>query len=195
MKRQLIGLALTACAMTAHAQAREFQFIGTVDQGLPMAPAGSKVTGTFTYNVATKPEMLIGAPSGKAYGYANYIVAHRITAKVNGHTLTSPVTVVDVVNNFGGNVEDSVSVYSQSPMELDGTQFPEGSFGFYLASGWSQTHVLNDTALPHRFHVRRFDGMNYGWAIAHGRPDGALLSFVIDQITPVEGTAAPGERN
>lgn len=190
MKLQLIGLALAACAMAGQAQTHEFRFVGTVDQGSPMAPAGSTVTGTFAYDPTAKPDMLIGKPAGHVYGQANYIVPSAMTARVNGHTLTSTVTVVDVVNNFGGNIEDSVSVYSQSPMVLDGTPFPEGSFGFYLGSGWSQTKVLGSTALPRRFSLQQFDGANYGWALAHGRSDGSLLSFVITQVTPVHHKGA-----
>lgn len=193
MKLKLIGLALAACATIGNAQTREFRFVGQVDQASPMAPAGSKVVGTFSYNPKAKPDMVYGEPAGDAYGLANYIMPSTIAAKVNGHTLNAAVTVVDVVNNFGGNVEDSVSVYSQSPMVLDGTPFPEGSFGFYLGSGWSNNKVLRSTALPERFNVRRFDGGNYGWAIAHGRSDGSLLSFVITQVRPLHGHATDDE--
>ncbi len=192
VKIQLAALTLIAAIATAHAEVRNFRFSGTVDQSLPMAPAGTIITGTFSYDTDTEPYATSGEPCGSGVSNAIYEFQRSFNATVNGHTITSGPTFVDVFNNAGGNVEDSVSVYGL-PMTLDGTNFPEGSIGLYLGSGPGQTNVLRCTHVPRKIHVKRFDGMNYGWVMVDGSPDGGLLSFVIDRVVAVHGSAAGDE--
>jgi hypothetical protein len=178
-------LALFSFAAVAHAEVQSFTFIGRVDQSTPMAPAGAVVSGTFSYDTTTKPDLNVGDASGPGYGYAAYSVQRSITVKVNGHTLSSDSTHVDVFNNSGGNVEDSVSVYGM-PMTLDGTRFGEGTFGIYLGSGPGKIHVQQDTKLPRGIQVKRYDGMNYGWAAVDGSSNGTVLSFVIENVKAID---------
>jgi hypothetical protein len=185
MKLKIAALTIACLASAAaNAEVLNFKFVGTVTQSLPMAPAGAKVTGSFSYDTSTKPALIVGSSSGNKSGSAAYQVPRSFTLKVNGHTIKSTGSQVDVVNNYGGNIEDSVSVYGL-PMTLDGTLFSEGTFGIYLASGPNKTHVLRDTHLPERFVVKQFDGMNYGWVQANGASDGTLLAFVIASVKEV----------
>ena len=183
-KTALVALSIISSITAAHAEVRTFVFTGTVDFSTPMAPAGSAVKGKFSYNTAGKPDNSFG--KGQEYSSANYIVERSIKLQVNGHTLTAPLFHVDVVNNFGGNIEDSFAAYSVS-MTLDGTQFGDGSsFGIFLGSGPGKTQVLHNTKLPRDVHVERYDGMNYGWAQVDGSSNGTVLSFIIDSVVDAQ---------
>ena len=177
----LLSIALGAVATTAHADVLTFKFTGTVVQGFPMAPAGAQVTGTFSYDTAVAPYQQSGEPAGPGNGDATYLASSNITLAVNGHSVTAAVTTVYVVNNFGGNVEDSLTL-SGEQMTLDGTLFPQGNVGFTLASGPGRTHVLRNTDLPKHIQVNRYDGANFGWVMVDGSSNGTVLSFVIDRI-------------
>lgn len=181
MKIKFVALAIACMATVANAEVRHFKFVGTVTESLPMAPIGAKVIGHFSYDTSATPEMTLGDPSGQSYSSSSYSIARAMTVKVNGHTLVSASTHVDVVNNFGGNIEDSIGVFG-SPMTLDGTLFSEGLFGIFLGSGPGKTHVLNDTDLPRKIRVQNFDGMNYGVVQVNGGPDGALLAFSVESV-------------
>ena len=185
MRTFLLALALVGLQAAAQAEMRHFRFVGTVAQSLPMAPAGAKVSGRFSYNTATAPSLSVGEPSGDGYGLATYAVPRRMTMSVNGHRLAASAMQVEVTNNTGGNVEDAVSVYG-TPMTLDGTLFPEGLFGLFLASGPGQTQVLRSTRLPWRLNVAPFDGMNYGVVQVNGSADGTWLVFAIDSIVTAD---------
>ena len=182
----LFSLALALFTATAHAEIRTFSFTGTVTESLPMAPAGTRVFGTFSYDTSSVPYMQSGEPAGPGYGDASYLAQGNIRLTVNGHTATAGVTTVYVVNNGGGNVEDAISV-SGELLTLDGTFFGEGTFGFYLGSGPGNQGVLSSTRLPQTIPARRFDGMNYGWVNVNGGPNGTVLSFAIDRVVPNDG--------
>jgi hypothetical protein len=181
-KTALVALSIISSVTAAQAEVRTFVFTGTVNWSTPMAPAGSVVKGTFSYNTAQKPDNGFGDLKGHGYSSQNYIVERSFKVEVNGHTLVSSSFHVDVVNNFGGNIEDSFNVYGL-PMTLDSTQFADGSsFGIFLASGPGKTQVLHNTSLPREVRVQRYDGMNYGWAQVDGSSNGGILSFVIDKV-------------
>lgn len=192
LKIQLAALTLISAVATVHAEVRNFRFSGTVDQSLPMASAGTVITGTFSYDTDAEPYASFGEPCGFGYSSATYAVQQYFRATVNGHNIASGPTYVDVVNNSGGNVEDSVSVYGL-PMTVDGTSFPEGSIGLYLASGPGKTDVLRCAHAPRKIHVKRYDGMNYGWVMVDGSLNGMLLTFVIDRMGAVHGSTSDDE--
>ena len=73
------------------------------------------------------------------------------------------------------------------------TSFPEGSIGLYLASGPGKTNVLHCAHAPRKIHVKRYDGMNYGWVMVDGSPNGMLLTFVIDRLGAVHGSTSDEE--
>lgn len=192
LKIKLAALTLISAVATAHAEVRHFRFSGTVDQSLPMAPAGAVITGTFSYDTDTEPYLTSGDRCGPGSGDASYVFQQSFSATVNGHTITSGPIYVYVVNNFGSNVEDFVGVYGQ-PMTLDGTSFPEGLIGLHLGSGPGNTDVLRCTRVPRKIPVKRYDGMNYGSIMVNGEPNGVLVSFVIDRVVAVRGNASDDE--
>ncbi len=116
-----------------------------------------------------------------ASGSANYRYPRAMSIQVNGHVVTASETFVNVVNNFGGNIEDAVSVYG-APMTFDGRAYPDGSFGLQLASGPGKTHVLHNVKPPRHIDVSRYTGMNYGWVQMDGSGNGSLVSFVLNQV-------------
>ena len=196
LKIKLAALALVSAAATTHAEVRSFWFSGTVDYSLPMAPAGTVITGTFSYDLGTEPDYTSGDPCGPGYGNSAYAFQHSFSATVNGHTITSAPVYTEVVNNFGGNVEDVLTVYGQ-PMTLDGTSFPEGLIGFQLASGPGNTEVFRCTRMPRGIHLKRFDSGNYGWRsgwiMTDGGPNGMLLTFVVDRVVSLRGNIPDDE--
>lgn len=182
-KSMLWSLALAALTATAHAEIRAFTFTGTVTESLPMALAGSRLTGTFSYDIESVPYLQTGDPAGPGSGDASYLAKGNLAMTVNGHSLTAATTVIYVVNNFGGNVEDAVSVFGET-MTLDGTLFPEGTFGFYVGSGPGKRDVLRGTALPQTIPVERYDAANFGWVLVDAGANGTVLTFRIDRVVP-----------
>jgi hypothetical protein len=107
---------------------------------------------------------------------------------VAGHTITTERLLVTVVNNFKGNIEDSLNVMGE-PMVLDGTTFPEGVFGFVLSSAPLHRDVLKGTKLPHKVDVPAFDAhesLSYGVLQINGGQQGTLLQFRVDSVTAVK---------
>lgn len=186
LKRKLLAfVTLAVAAAAAHADILTFRFTGTVVYSTYLAPLGSQITGTFTYDTSTAPAWEL--PMGEDGGHSSYAIAspRAITASVNGHTLGADNLIVDVVNNFGGNVEDMADVYSNG-MTLDGTWFNTGSFGFRLASGPGKDKVFKDTRLPTSYQVPRFDAMKDGWVQIDGSETGTLLQFTVDRVTVID---------
>lgn len=163
----------------ASAAVVDFQFTGTVTYGGSLSATGSQITGTFSYDTDT-------LPSSTAAGYASYwlTVPFGLSASVNGHTVVADNMNISIWDNFGGNAEDIVNI-SGYPATVDGTTYPNGSFGFQLASAPGNTGVLASTALPTSFNVATFDAvsnLNYGWLQSDGAPGGMLLQFSIDSV-------------
>jgi len=178
---------LMAASMQAHAEWRTFVAYGHVTTASPTAPTGAKVTIRFSYDDDEAALYTFGETKGRGYGTAAYGVSTEMKMKVNGHVMTAATTRIDIVNNGGGNVEDSISVYGY-PMVMDGTTFPDGIFGFYLGSGPGKTKVLKSLALPRKIDVARYDsiGFQYGFAQVNGSSNGGLLDVVIDSVEEVD---------
>lgn len=188
--RTVVGV----CALTllgtlsslAAAETVTFAFEGTVTYGSPIAvPPGTKVTGQFAYDTHS--------PASQTYqGFASYSLPSpaRITAKIAGHTVGSEALSVDVWNQYGGNVEDQVSI-TGTTVVMDGTTFPAGAFGFVLASAPGQNKAMHTTRLPHSYDLAKFNagaGLTYGFLQTDGGPSGTLLQFSIQSIMKVKST-------
>ena len=163
----------------ASAAVVDFQFAGTVTYGGSLAAIGSQITGTFSYDTDT-------LPSSTAAGYASYAFTapFGFSASVDGHTVVTNNMNVSIWDNFGGNAEDMVFI-SGYPATVDGTYYPNGTFGFRLASAPGNTNILTSTALPTSFNVAAFNAgptLNYGWLQSDGAPGGTLLQFSIDSV-------------
>lgn len=191
LKTLLAALLIVCVSGKAHADFRDlfnirdvrnFKFTGRVTQSLPLAPQGSKVTGTFSYEVSTEPGYLIGQRFGPGYGNAAYQFPRTFTLKVNGHTLSSQNTFVDVFNNMGSNVEDMLNVTGGYPLVLDGTTLPDASAAISLATGPDRKFVLLSTDLPRWIFPKLFNGWAYGVVQQGGGPHDTLVTFSIDSI-------------
>lgn len=164
----------------ANAAVSNFQFTGTVTYGGDLAATGNQITGAFSYDTDALSSYTIG-------GHSSYSLPapFGLSASVNGHSLVANNLHVDVWDNFGGNVEDMVDIYGGYPASVDGNLYPNGSFGFRLASKPGATNVLTGTALPSFFDVAAFNAgptLNYGWLQRDGAPGGTLLQFSVDSI-------------
>jgi hypothetical protein len=183
-KRYLMVAAVFALAsMAASAETIAFRYSGVVTYGGPMAvPAGTPITGTFSYDNETVPALAFT-------GYANYQipVKFQMTGSFGSQKVVSNNMGVTVRNNAQSNVEDSVEVMGSAPV-LDGTTLPNGVFGFILASGPGSTNVLKNTKLPKSYNVSKFDAgpsLNYGVLQSDGGQLGTLLQFSVDSIDVV----------
>lgn len=166
----------------ASAAVVNFQFSGTVTYGGTLAATGSQIVGMFSYETDT-------LPSTSFDGYASYGLPAPFTlsASVAGHTVVTNNLRVSIWDNFGGNVEDMVDI-SGGPVAVDGSSYPNGSFGFRLASKPGNTGVLTGTSLPFSLDVTAFDAgstLNYGWLQSDGGPSGQLLQFSVGSVTAV----------
>lgn len=181
----IAGLIVAGSTLCGLAQAATVQFVykGTVtytDQSLSGVAVGTVFTGTFSYDTATTADYDFG-------GSANYtnLAPHQFTATVAGHQISSNGVSTYVVNNFGGNVEDGVTVSGGYPLSVDGGVFDNGSLGIVLYSGPGKTGVLSSTAQPLKLDVKAFDAgpsLNYGWIQKDGGDTGRLIAFTIDSI-------------
>ncbi len=188
----LVAALTSTLGAAANAEVRDFSFTGVVDQSTPMAPAGAVVTGSFSYDRTAKPVLASGVPAGQQSGFAMYANPLPFVLRVNGHTVTASMTYVDVANNAGGNTEDYLNIRGVPPT-LDGTYFPEGNVGFFLATGPGNTNVLRTIRPPRSILVSQYDSMNYGWVMVDGSPNGTVVSFVITSVVAQGGDAAEDE--
>lgn len=176
---------LASISGTASAESITFRFEGTVTYAVDMAVPGDKIVGTFSY--ATER-----AAMKMTNSYANYRmpVPHALTAVVGNHTISAGNLDIAVWNDYGGNVEDMVDVYGGYPAVVDGTTFPNGSFGFRLASSAGNTKVLPNIRLPSSYSVAEFDSASVsGGMLQIGGGQGEqLLFFTVDSITVLQTT-------
>ena len=175
-------LACLALFNTAFAETASFKFTGKVTFGGPMAiPDGTIITGTFSWNPDTRPNLRIK-------GLSIYQILQNFSASVGGHQIAVNPFSVSVWNNMGGNTEDMLVIGGGVPV-VDGTTLIDGSFALSLASGPGSTKALKNTRLPESIDVTKFDAgptLNYGELRSDGGPDGGLLQFSIDSIESID---------
>jgi hypothetical protein len=174
---------LSLASVAANAEIIEFRFTGTITYGGNLAAIGDPITGTFSYDTDSKPRIR------DKNGYANYspLAPASMSITVGAHTVTTERLIVDIWNNFGGNVEDMVDVTSFPPT-VDGELLPNGSMGFRLASAALNRGVFKTIHLPESYNVGAFDGMNYGFLQRDGAQDGTLLQFTVGSIDALDST-------
>ena len=183
--RWVAAALLSLASVAANADIIEFRFTGTITYAYAdtLAAVGDPITGTFSYDTRSKPRIR------DKNSYANYspLAPASISIAFGSHTVTTERLIVDVWNDFGGNVEDMVDV-SGFPPALDGESLLNGSMGFRLASAASNRGVFRTIQLPESYDVGAFDGMNYGYLQRDGTQTGTLLQFTVDSIDVVVST-------
>lgn len=179
-----ITAAATLLTLAGIASAEEitFRFTGTVTGTLDasLAPVGSHVEGSFSYDPDT-------APAGQTPGYAAYQLPTTMSGAVNGHLVTSDGLGVTVFDNMGTNTEDMVWI-TGAPIMIDDEVHPGGYFNLTLASVAGQTEVLHGTGLPTIYRLADFQdgaarGLTYGSLFKDGTETGLVAEFRIDSIT------------
>ena len=177
----LVAGALSLASGIANAEMLTFHFKGTVTYGGTIASVGDEVSGHFCYDTDG------GEPAIRLTDYAVYLVAPecRIVVRVGSHKAVSKDLNVSIWNNFGGNVEDMIDVYGATAT-LDGTEYPDGTVGFRLATGPGNTKVFRSVNLREGFKIEDFDSMNYGEVLMDGSQTGTLLQFTISSIRVVD---------
>lgn len=179
--------AAAAVLLSAPAQAEvvTFEFRGKVTYSTYLAPVGTPVTGTFSYDTEAVPRQP-GKPQPQVPGSMHYglPMGFEFRAQVGGHTIVSQTVSVRVGNDFGGNVEDSIDVDGEVPV-IDGTTYALGALHIALASGPGKTKVLTDTSLPLDINVHRFDAWAVGQFTIDRSATGTQLQFDVNAIQRV----------
>jgi hypothetical protein len=176
-------LAAGLLAGAAQAEVLTFEFRGTVTDSVISVPVGSAVVGTFSYDSGVPSDEYVHRPG--AYAFYEIPAPGGLSAQVGDLVISTTRLHVTVYNNQGGNVEDMVEVTS-SPPTVNGVTYPEGHFGFNLASGPGSTNVLHDESLPRSFNIADFNAWTYGFLQMDGGPSGQLLNFNVDSIRLVD---------
>lgn len=186
MTRKWIRIATAATLLIfAGAAASEeltFRFTGTVTGTLDasLAPVGSRVEGSFSYDPDTAPGIQLS-------GYAAYQMPTTMSGTVDGHLITSDGLGVTVFDDMGANTEDMVWI-TGAPIMIDDAVHPGGYFSITLASIAGETDVLRGTGLPTIYHLADFQGgaergLTYGSLHKDGTETGLIADFRIDSIT------------
>lgn len=169
-------------SVAANAEIVTFKFSGSVtytNGTLATAVTGSPITGIVSYDTSVSGADLLT-------GYSSYSIPSPfvISASVGQHTIMAKNLNVSIWDNYGGNVEDMVWMLGGSVF-VDGNSYPDGAFGFVVASGPGNTKALTSTALPSCLDVTAFDAgstLSYGVLQSDGGSNGQILQFSIDSI-------------
>lgn len=171
MKKLVLALAAAACVGAVQAEVVSFKFTGTVTYAAEGAQVGDVVTGTFGYDTHLQP-VIKEMPS---FAYYDLPPPFVMQAQVGAFQIHTPSTNVTILDNYGGNVEDLITVGGSNPV-VNGTQFTNSdSFSITLASSWTNKKALQSFHLPGDIDLAKFD--------AFGTPYGTLI---IDNITVLQ---------
>ena len=137
------------------------------------------MTGNFCYDTDIVPGI-------KMENFADYQVAKecKIVVIVGTHKATARNLDVSIYNNFGGNLEDVITI-SGVPARLDGIEYPEGVVGIVLATGPGNTKVFRSLNLREQFKIDEFDAASFGEVRIDGSSDGQVLHFTITSMKVV----------
>jgi hypothetical protein len=138
------GVAISALLMASgstFANTEQFNYVGTVtytDGTLDAVVIGDAISGTFSYDPSTPPNLTLGST------LAQYqLPSGQITALVGSHAASATTVSAQVQNDFNGNVEDTVALSGGSPATIDGTQYASATLNISLASKPGNTGVLS----------------------------------------------------
>lgn len=185
--RTLIAAA-TMLALSVSAQAYQIDFTGRVtntDGSLSGVTQGTLVSGSFAGN----------DPTGDFFGKDGFYSfgSGSILADIGGHKLQGSDPMVVVTDNFGGNVEDSLSVYTNQNVTVDGSYYGN-IFALTLNSKAGSTSALVGTGLPTQIDLAAFDaglGFNYGALVRQGLPGSSGSYTILFELTSVKVASVP----
>lgn len=176
-------LALSFACGAAQAEIVKYNYKATVtytDDTLAGVAVGTPFQGSFWYDTSTQAAFVVGT---SAYYYYDDKPG-QFTTTIGGHSIASNGLYINVVDNFGGNVEDVLYIMNQGPVAVDGeVKSDNWNFGFTLASGPGRTAVLPSTALPTQIDVKAFDAWTVGELRRDGSQTGTVLQFNVDSIS------------
>lgn len=183
----LTALLIAASLNSAQANLLKFNWSGQInysDNSLSGVSVGDRINGTLFYESTTPnsyPPYLI---SNAHYAFDS---SSQFNGFVSGHKIISNSLVINVTDNFGGNVEDYVSINGGTPFSVDGTAYSSGHFGITLGSKHGNTGVIINKSLPLSYDLSKFDadGFNYGSLRRDGSSTGGILGFTVTSIAPV----------
>ncbi|WP_427914489.1 hypothetical protein ACPWT1_06055 [Ramlibacter sp. MMS24-I3-19] len=183
MKRIIMGWAAAvalAWAGAASAGTVGFEFEGVVTYATDLAPVGTRVQGRFAWDADAAP-LSTPIPQIAFYGAPAVLP---LTVSVGPHTIVAYDVHVTMFNDLGGNAEDMIDIGGIAPA-VDGTTYPNGSFGIRLASGPGSTDVFQDLSLPRHPWLKDFDsqGLNSVQLRVDGSSNGVVLDIRIDKLS------------
>jgi hypothetical protein len=165
----------------------EYAFDGKITGvGLPVfginPTIGSAVTGSFSYDTA------LTTTSGIPF-FASYQVypPYALVAFIDGRRIeSSEFFNVDIQNNFGGNVEDTLNISTSSAV-IDGTQTLDVILDLSFAS--TNPNTFADLSLPGLLNLSDFNAWHYG-VLTRGNNQ-EIIVFSVDQLTQVPQVPEP----
>lgn len=188
MRNAILGFALSALALAAHAY--EFDFTGRVtytDGSLSGVTGGTLLQGHFSTEGGSNDYGTFNWDDMASYRFAS----GQVSANIGGHTIAANSPSIRIYDNLGGNVEDGFSMSSGYPIIVDGTTYLNGAFGFNLTTKPGNTGVIHGLGLPTQVDVSTFDGhssLTYGYMQRDGAPGGTILGF---EVLSVNVSAVP----
>ena len=155
----LLSAAMLLPAVAA-AERVTFHYRGVTVSDTFLAPAGTPVSGKFSWDPAA-PVEVYGPPS---YQFAVYTepFTHGFSVRVGRHQAKTDNVQVYLYNDLGdpGSAVDMLS-WSGSALKFDGQSFPDGLLGCQLVTAYGDTSALADFALPRKIDPARFQGHQY----------------------------------
>jgi hypothetical protein len=171
----VLTVSLLAFASAASAEMRYFEFTGTAtasgDQ--KAAPAGTKISGRFSYDDATAGDLVV--PS-----YMLYEIPTMTVGSFGKHSVVTERTHVTLIDRDGGG--DMVDVYGTGEVLLDDKFHPYGAFGFRMFG--TQSDALVGTALPASFDMAKFSP-DVGFLQLYDQDPSLVVEFTLDDIVSV----------
>lgn len=181
MKNIILGFALSALALAAHAY--EFDFTGRVtyaDSSLSGVTSGTLLQGHFLAEGPSNAYSSFNWDDEASYRFAS----GQISASIGGHTISANSPSISIYDNLGANIEDGFSMSSGYPLIVDGKTYLNGAFGFILVTKPGNTGVIHNLDLPTQIDVSTFDGhSSYGFMQRDGAPGGLILGFDVLSVS------------
>ncbi|MCC2632971.1 MAG: hypothetical protein K0S48_857 [Ramlibacter sp.] len=179
-------LAIGIAGGAASADVVTYQFTGTLTYAAYMAPVGSQIIGTFSYDTHAQPY-------SRTLPYAAHYQLPEtlgLDARVGAHRISGHQVQVMIANDRSPRWKVDAFVYGSAAPVVDGTTYPNGSFSIVLVTNLEPRLGLDGPRLPHRLDLADFDTQyrSYGTLRSDGSQTGSILDFTIDTLEEVGRT-------